>query len=438
MKTTLHLSGRWDADVIPAGEGAQRGLLLEVVAQKPRTDSDRKPVNLCLVLDRSGSMQGGKLRAARQAAIDVVSRLLPGDRLSVVAFDDEIETLFAGLSMDESGKAEAITAIGGLNARACTDLAGGWFEGARCVSSLMESATDFSSGHVVLLSDGMANRGITDPRQLQKHASELAQRGVTSSCVGVGNGYSPLQLDAIAEGGGGRLHDAETPEEMAAVILEELGEVLEAAARNAVVDISWPAGLRCTVVANYPVVQNGSGVRVRLGNLTANAPRTIPVVVESSPDLAIGQTSSVEVSFTAAEASGEPSLPAASGEFVLKAVSAREAEEAPLDQSVVQRISGMWSASVSYQAMRLNEAHDYHGAGHRVRQYGQAIRQYVAGTQAEAAINLQLDRAESRVSSAWDTRSKREAMVRAKKYGRSERDYRAAKPADLWSDELDK
>ena len=84
---------------------------------------------------------------------------------------------------------------------------------------------NFKSGHVVLLSDGHANEGIVDPSSLRSHADEMASRGVTTSAVGVGNGYSPLQLEALSEGGLGRLHDAGTPDEMIETILGELGEV---------------------------------------------------------------------------------------------------------------------------------------------------------------------------------------------------------------------
>jgi len=437
MTTTLKLSGRWDCPVAPAGETVQRGLLLEVSAASRGKRADRRPVNLALVIDRSGSMSGGGIQAAKGAAIEVIERLSQHDALSIVAFDNEIDVLVSGLSMSNAGKSEAISSIRGLNARGTTDLAGGWFEGARCVSSVMDTQ-GLRYGHVVVLSDGRANQGLQKPLELQQHAAELAQRGVTSSCVGVGNGYSPIQLDAIAEGGRGRLHDAESPQEMATVILAELGEVLEVAATEASVQIKWPEALRGVVVANYFVEEIHCGVRIHLGNLGANVTRMIPVVFECPRTLELGEIKKIKVSVRARAASDGAPLQEVRSKFALEVGSSARVRDAGLDESVVERIAGMWSASLSYEAMRLNEGHDYRGASHRVRQYGQAIRQFVAGTASAIAINHQLDLAESRVSAHWDSRSKREAMVRAKKFGRSELDYRASKPAASWSEELDR
>jgi len=103
------ISARWDKKLIPAGQSSQRNLLLEITAPpKPEQNGSRPPINLALVIDRSGSMGGSRIEAARAAAVGIVNALEAQDRLSLVIFDSEIETLIDGRAMDVSDKPGAI------------------------------------------------------------------------------------------------------------------------------------------------------------------------------------------------------------------------------------------------------------------------------------------------------------------------------------------
>ena len=86
--------------------------------------------------------------------------------------------------------------------------------------------------HVILLSDGPANRGILDPEILSNYASEMRDRGLYCSTVGIGDNYSMTQLQALAEAGGVRMHDAEHAHEIAEVVLAELWEVRKTHPQN--------------------------------------------------------------------------------------------------------------------------------------------------------------------------------------------------------------
>ena len=120
----------------------------------------RPPLNLAMVIDASGSMAGAPLEAAKRASIGVIEAMREHDRLSIVSFASEVITHLDGEICNQDGKRRCIEEISKLESRDMTDLAGGWLAGARAAARLMEEL-EVSQNHVVLLSDGHANEGIT-------------------------------------------------------------------------------------------------------------------------------------------------------------------------------------------------------------------------------------------------------------------------------------
>ena len=294
-KTEIKIETIWDKNVVPANTPKKRGLLVDILSNSEKS-ADRRPVNLSMVIDRSGSMGDGRLIAAKEAAKGVVERLGEDDALSLVVFDSEVSTLINGTRLTSASKHEVISVIDHIRTGGTTNLAGGWLEGATRAAEVMDNS-GFKSGHVVLLSDGRANVGIEDPATLRAHADEMASRGITTSTVGVGSGYSPLQLEALSEGGLGRLHDAGTPEEMIETILGELGEVVSVVASNVEVRLSWPRELRTELLADYGNSRMGNGIVVRLGQLVGGSRRTLPIMVDV-PALPVGEIMTFDIEVT--------------------------------------------------------------------------------------------------------------------------------------------
>ena len=128
-KNKMNIEMRWDKLVLPAETCSERNLLIELTAlgQAKQKNKKRPPVNLALVIDRSGSMEGTYIEAAKIAAKGIANRLTTRDRLSLVSFDDEIITHFSNLSMDSAGRRRAKSTIAELYARSATNLSAGWF-----------------------------------------------------------------------------------------------------------------------------------------------------------------------------------------------------------------------------------------------------------------------------------------------------------------------
>jgi Ca-activated chloride channel family protein len=120
-------------------------------------------VNLAFVLDRSGSMSGEKISLAKRAIETAVDRLLPTDRFAVVCYDDRIDVVVEGTSASREAKTNAIERLRSIDARGSTDLGGGYLRGAEQVALAMAEP---GVNRVLLLTDGLANQGITDPVEL--------------------------------------------------------------------------------------------------------------------------------------------------------------------------------------------------------------------------------------------------------------------------------
>ncbi len=193
-------------------------VLVRVTA--PRQTSlrvERLPLNLALVIDRSGSMSGAKIETAKRVALAALDRLKAQDRFSVVTFDNEVEVVVPSTKGDDTALARA--QIKAIEARGQTDLHSGWLEGATQV------ATHLQSGHlnrVLLLSDGEANVGLTDRGEIAGQARGLAQRGVSTTTFGMDDDYDELLLEALATGGDGNYHYVEDVRQLEGIFDAEL------------------------------------------------------------------------------------------------------------------------------------------------------------------------------------------------------------------------
>ncbi|MBL8998303.1 MAG: VWA domain-containing protein [Gemmatimonadetes bacterium] len=255
---------------LPARQGYMVRALLELQGVA-RTEASRIPLRLALVLDRSGSMAGEPLEAATRAAADLVRRLAPDDVVSVVAFDDQVRTVLRPHSgADGTGAIDRILAIqpGG-----CTNLSGGWLRGRELASKEMQEG---ALHRVLLLTDGHANAGITDPAELAALVAESRRKGVSTSCVGFGEGYDEPLLRALADAGGGNLFHIERPDQSALAFGDELAGLQTLAGQNVEVTVSLdPAVTIARVHHDWPHTDSAEGRTFELGDLYAREPKRL-------------------------------------------------------------------------------------------------------------------------------------------------------------------
>ena len=109
-----------------------------------------------------------------------------------------------------------------------TNLSEGWFQAV--IAATESPSRTGQATRIVILSDGHANAGVVGASELARHAQELLARGVTTSALGIGDGYDEQLLGSIAEAGGGRLLDAEECDEIETVLAAEVDASAQTAA----------------------------------------------------------------------------------------------------------------------------------------------------------------------------------------------------------------
>lgn len=289
-------------------------------------------MHLALVLDRSGSMSGEPIERLREAAALLLRRLWPEDRVSVVAYDNEVLTLADAVSGDRH--AEAATGVGRLFARGSTNLSGGWLRGRDLVEKALVPA---GVNRIVLMTDGLANQGITDPGRLGELCRSAAAAGITTTTIGFGPNFNEDLLRLMADAGGGATYYVERPDQAPGIFEEGVEGLLSLAAQNVSVEVEAGKGASLVAVRHtYPSSTRGGVVRLEVGDLYATEPR---LEDEGQWDLAGQVLGSVARSL---EASGDE----------VAAHEARELREAAL--CVAERSLG--PADVKYMKQRAHDS----------------------------------------------------------------------------------
>ena len=318
------------------------------------------PVNIALVIDASSSMEGPWLDAAKDAAIGVVRTLRDEDKISVISFSSDVQVHCDGISGTASGKQVATNKISELRARDMTDLSTGWLMGAESVAKVMATNHKQMVSRVVVLSDGMANRGILHPEELGEHARELLNRGVVSTSVGIGPNYSNIQLQAIADNGGGTLHHVSHPNEIIEIVVAEMRGMRNVAAEALHLEIRASNAVELECLSGYTLDQGkrmtglpGYFANVAVGTVISGVPRDAVFKV-SCPPLSGSQQIDFQINAVWAPPLGAYKSGYASTDAQLTAVVASENRTQKFDQIIGERSAKVWLAHTVQQAIGLN------------------------------------------------------------------------------------
>ena len=274
----MTLSIQTDRTLVRAAAPSIRYVLARVTAPRAPKSEARMPVNVALVLDRSGSMADErKFGLAREAVEQSLMLLHDDDRFALVVYDSVVDVLMASTQATRKMKARALDALRLIDPRGNTNLGAGWLTGCEQIAEFLD---DKGVSRCLLLTDGLANQGITDRGELARHASELRQRGVSTSTFGVGGDFDERLLRDMSHDGGGNFYFIEGASEIPVMLTSELGEALEVTLRNASLVVMLPRGATAEPLNRFRHEQGDqpNELRVELGDLVSG--QELDVVVK--------------------------------------------------------------------------------------------------------------------------------------------------------------
>lgn len=234
----------------------------------------RPPLNLGLVVDTSGSMEGEPIQHAREASLALVEALEPGDRLSIVAFGSRAEVLLEPTVLDDAAIEKARAAIARMEARGTTEMAGGLQTSFSLVSQHLDPS---GISRIVLLGDGVPN----DPAPIRPLAQACAQRGIPITSLGLGLEFDEVLMGEIAQLSGGRFHYIEESSAVAGIFREEVLRLDRVVARNAVLVLTPGPGVTIDSVVGQNVTPMGPRVQLVIGDLAEGEHRDVFVRMQA-------------------------------------------------------------------------------------------------------------------------------------------------------------
>jgi Ca-activated chloride channel family protein len=332
------------------------------------TPPSRAPINVILVLDRSGSMSGTPLASAIEASRRFAGFLGTNDRLGVVAFDDEVTVVSAPAP---GGNPSVLDAISRIQAGGSTNLSGGWLKAFELARQGMVDGVN----RIVLLTDGQANLGITDLQALTAMTRGGADSRISTTCIGFGAGFNEDLLQALGREGRGNYWYVEHDDQMTGVFEGEIDGLVALAAQNVTVEVRLvhPKASGVTFLQHYPVSQMpDGGWSVSLGDLYATSPLALGLIVHIEEVESLGVVPVAEV-----RCISDVILPGGIEHRIITQVVQANLDGADHPEPLVEKSFLRFAAASSRdEAIKLADSGDLDGAARVLREAVQRLEPY--------------------------------------------------------------
>jgi Ca-activated chloride channel homolog len=433
----ITVNAKFDRNKILASENSDRYLLVDLESAKLQSSNDL-PLNVALVIDASGSMDGQWIEAAKQAAVEIVQAMGDRDRVSVVSFSSDVQVHSDGIVCTNNGKSEVVGRIREIYTRGATDLSAGWLSGAESAARVMAQSTSPMTSRVVVLSDGMANQGIEDPHQLGERAGQLLHRGLMSSCIGIGPHYSSTQLESIATHGGGSLHHASQPSEISEIVIAELRTMRSLIAQGLELEITADADVEIECLSEYPETHTGffnswsAKKSFSVGSFVSGVSRDAIFRIRRKQPVNQG-TVTVKVTANWTSPGGYSTDNSNSAEASLSIVPQFGSPVPDLDQRVGERVARVWLALSVRKAIELNSAGHYTEAVAQLKNDRLNFAAYCEPLNIGSSLVAEWDQGLAKTGSFVEPMMAKEMSVQYLRSSRSYADVRERKYAGRWT-----
>ncbi len=238
----------------------------------------RTPVNVAIVLDKSGSMSGEKIMRAKEAARRAIDHLAPSDIVSIVAYDSTVRVLVPATKASDKETVRA--GIDRITPGGNTALFAGVSKGADELQKFLDKNR---VNRVVLLSDGLANVGPASPGELEALGARLARLGISVTTLGLGLDYNEDLMSRLARASDGNHVFVEQANDLARFFALEFGDVTSVVARDVSLTIDCAEGVRPVRVLGRDADIVGQRVTARINQLVSEREKFVMLEVEVTP-----------------------------------------------------------------------------------------------------------------------------------------------------------
>jgi len=338
------------------GKGGKVYLRLSVKGAVVSKSERRTPVNVALVLDRSGSMKGSRIAAAKEAARMALQRLAPEDIVGLVAYNHGVDVLQRAerLGVDHALDAK----IDKLEADGRTALYAGVVSGSQEVKRHLSSNR---VNRVILLSDGLANVGPSSPSQLAELGRQLGSQGISVTTIGLGLDYNEDLMQRLAAASDGNHAFVEKAADLADIFNSEFGDALSITAQDIDIIIECRIGFRPVRVLGREATIEGNRIRMKLNQLQGTNERYVVVELEAPEIRTPGEAEIAKVSVDYLDMqSGERARAdaVAKGRFTASDTEAK----ASINNAVMTQVTTQIATETSERAVELRDKGDVTGA----------------------------------------------------------------------------
>lgn len=350
---TLAIDARLGHASIAKNSRGETFLFAQVAAADDKASgaSAASPMNLALVIDRSGSMKGDRIANAMNAAVGAIERLRDGDSVTVVAFDSSAQVVVPPTRVSSATRTSMEAAVRNIRLGGDTCISCGMLEG-------MQQLAQTSLGgdrvnRMILLSDGATNSGIKDVPGLRAMAGRMTSKGVTISTIGVDVDFDEKVMAALAAEGNGRHYFVANASGLPAVFSQEFDDILASVAKEAELSIELAPGVEVAEVFDRSFRREGSKIIVPFGTFSAKQEKTVLVKLKVPADHDGNQAvADVKLAYRDLVKKSDGSC----GGNLSVAVRSDGTEQRELDPFVAARVERSRTASTLTEANKLFEA----------------------------------------------------------------------------------
>jgi len=253
----------------------------------PNQGASQRATDIIIVLDRSGSMTEAKKMPYAKAAIwDVLGRLNGNDRFALVSFADNAIVQSPLVNVTSATRAYLNNVVSSIQASGGTNMG----EGLTSALNLLQNNHVDRARKILLLSDGQANQGITNPEQLAQMAARATQYGAVLSTIGMGLGFNENLMAKLADYGMGHYSYLEDLSGLGRILARDLNDTRNIYANSSSLEINLGDGVKLIDAGGYPISYLGaSRVSIATGQMLSNTPKHF-VMTFNVPTENIGTT----------------------------------------------------------------------------------------------------------------------------------------------------